>query len=164
MRIAFFELWIASSSRNYVFKVEKLLQAGPDGLYLVKNSTEFPGDMTLCVSYESSVHYFRVRHLTTEHRSRTILQDSALAPQQNPAISSTLVACSSKFPTDPLLPLKKSPLGLPAIPLTSLHSFSFFLWFWFLSNLWILPEANNVFLGSKSLFMLNRLLQCSAAC
>ena len=90
-----------------MFKVEKLLQAGPDGLYLVKNSTEFPGDTTLCVSYEGSVHYFRVRHLTTEHRSRTILQDSALAPQQNPAISSTLVACSSKFPTDPCGTKKK---------------------------------------------------------
>jgi len=29
--------------------VEALLKVGPDGLFLVKNSTEFPGDLTLCL-------------------------------------------------------------------------------------------------------------------
>ena len=29
--------------------VETLLKCGPDGLFLVKNSTEFPGDLTLCL-------------------------------------------------------------------------------------------------------------------
>ena len=29
--------------------VEILLKCGPDGLFLVKNSTEFPGDLTLCL-------------------------------------------------------------------------------------------------------------------
>ena len=32
-------------------------------MFLVKNSTEFAGDLTLCVSFESNVHLFRVRHL-----------------------------------------------------------------------------------------------------
>ena len=52
-----------SSMSVPVVKVEKLLQDGPDGLFLVKNSTEFAGDLTLCVSFEGSVHLFRVRHL-----------------------------------------------------------------------------------------------------
>ena len=29
----------------------------------MKNSTEFAGDLTLCVCFEGSVHLFRVRHL-----------------------------------------------------------------------------------------------------
>ncbi|XP_023322113.1 uncharacterized protein LOC111696660 isoform X6 [Eurytemora carolleeae] len=33
-------------------KVEQLLKQGPDGFYLLKNSTEFPGDLTLCVWQE----------------------------------------------------------------------------------------------------------------
>ncbi len=32
---------------------------GPDGFYLLKNSTEFPGDLTLCVWQEDKVKYFR---------------------------------------------------------------------------------------------------------
>ena len=42
-------------------KVEKLLSGGPNGLYLVKNSTEFAGDLTLCLQFEGSVLYYRVR-------------------------------------------------------------------------------------------------------
>ena len=30
---------------------------------MVKNSTEFAGDLTLCVSFGGSVHLFRVRHV-----------------------------------------------------------------------------------------------------
>jgi len=42
-------------------QVEQQLAPGPDGLFLVKNSTEFPGDLTLCLYQAGSVHYFRVR-------------------------------------------------------------------------------------------------------
>jgi len=41
--------------------VETLLKCGPDGLFLVKNSTEFPGDLTLCLFKGGVVEYFRVR-------------------------------------------------------------------------------------------------------
>ena len=30
-------------------QVEVALREGPDGLFLIKNSTEFPGDLTLCL-------------------------------------------------------------------------------------------------------------------
>ena len=30
-------------------QVEVALRDGPDGLFLIKNSTEFPGDLTLCL-------------------------------------------------------------------------------------------------------------------
>ena len=36
-------------------QVERLLSEGPDGLYLMKNSTEFAGDLTLCLHYGGSV-------------------------------------------------------------------------------------------------------------
>ena len=32
-----------------MLQVEQLLRSGPDGVFLVKNSTEFPGDLTLCL-------------------------------------------------------------------------------------------------------------------
>ena len=44
-------------------QVERLLAAGPDGLYLVKNSTEFAGDLTLCLHHAGAVLAFRVRCL-----------------------------------------------------------------------------------------------------
>ena len=44
-------------------QVERLLSAGPDGLYLVKNSTEFAGDLTLCLHHAGAVLAFRVRSL-----------------------------------------------------------------------------------------------------
>jgi len=42
-------------------QVEKLLSGGPNGLYLVKNSTEFAGDLTLCLLFEGAVLYYRIR-------------------------------------------------------------------------------------------------------
>lgn len=42
-------------------EVEQLLRSGPDGVFLVKNSTEFPGDLTLCLYKGGAVEYFRVR-------------------------------------------------------------------------------------------------------
>ena len=42
-------------------EVEKKLKDGPQGLFIVKNSTEFPGDLTLCVACDGDVLYFRVR-------------------------------------------------------------------------------------------------------
>ena len=42
-------------------EVEKKLKDGPQGLFIVKNSTEFPGDLTLCVACDREVLYFRVR-------------------------------------------------------------------------------------------------------
>ena len=59
----------ANTRRNKDFfrraDVEALLKVGPDGLFLVKNSTEFPGDLTLCL--------FKVRifaHCTNWHVSQ----------------------------------------------------------------------------------------------
>merc|ERR1711974_36911 len=46
--------------------VETLLKCGPDGLFLVKNSTEFPGDLTLCLFKGGIVEYFRVRRCEVE--------------------------------------------------------------------------------------------------
>lgn len=42
-------------------EVEVALRDGPDGLFLIKNSTEFPGDLTLCLYKGGAVEYFRVR-------------------------------------------------------------------------------------------------------
>ena len=42
-------------------EVERMLRKGPEGLFIVKNSTEFPGDLTLCVAHSGEVLYFRVR-------------------------------------------------------------------------------------------------------
>ncbi|XP_023322110.1 uncharacterized protein LOC111696660 isoform X4 [Eurytemora carolleeae] len=55
-------------------KVEQLLKQGPDGFYLLKNSTEFPGDLTLCVWQEDKVKYFRIlrisnHKLTIDHKT-----------------------------------------------------------------------------------------------
>ncbi|XP_013778262.1 tyrosine-protein kinase CSK-like [Limulus polyphemus] len=41
-------------------KAEDLLRAGDDGLFLVRESTNFPGDYTLCVCYKSKVEHYRV--------------------------------------------------------------------------------------------------------
>ena len=41
--------------------MEKKLKDGPQRLFIVKNSTEFPGDLTLCVACDREVLYFRVR-------------------------------------------------------------------------------------------------------
>ncbi|XP_076336418.1 tyrosine-protein kinase CSK-like isoform X1 [Tachypleus tridentatus] len=44
-------------SRN---KAEALLHEGEDGLFLVRESTNFPGDYTLCVCYRNKVEHYRV--------------------------------------------------------------------------------------------------------
>ena len=42
-------------------EVEQRLVGGPEGQFLVKNSTEFPGDLTLCLCCEEKVFYYRIR-------------------------------------------------------------------------------------------------------
>ena len=42
-------------------EVEKNLKDGPQGLFIVKNSTEFPGDHNLWVACDREVLYFRKR-------------------------------------------------------------------------------------------------------
>jgi SH2 domain len=39
---------------------EKLLTPRRDGLFLVRESTNFPGDYTLCVCYEGRVEHYRI--------------------------------------------------------------------------------------------------------
>ena len=39
---------------------EKLLHARTDGLFLVRESTNFPGDYTLCVCFEGRVEHYRI--------------------------------------------------------------------------------------------------------
>ncbi|XP_047736209.1 tyrosine-protein kinase CSK [Hyalella azteca] len=41
-------------------EAEKLLQPREDGLFLVRESTNFPGDYTLCVCFNSKVEHYRV--------------------------------------------------------------------------------------------------------
>lgn len=40
---------------------ENLLSARTDGLFLVRESTNFPGDYTLCVCYDNKVEHYRVK-------------------------------------------------------------------------------------------------------
>ena len=58
-------------------QVEKLLSEGPDGLYLMKNSTEFAGDLTLCLHYGGAVLSYRVRH--TQDRRVTVDTDTSFS-------------------------------------------------------------------------------------
>ena len=41
-------------------QAEGLLQPRDDGLFLVRESTNFPGDYTLCVCYQGKVEHYRV--------------------------------------------------------------------------------------------------------
>ncbi|XP_046454047.1 tyrosine-protein kinase CSK-like [Daphnia pulex] len=41
-------------------QAENLLQPREDGLFLVRESTNYPGDYTLCVSYQGEVQHYRV--------------------------------------------------------------------------------------------------------
>ncbi len=41
-------------------KAEELLQPRSDGLFLVRESTNFPGDYTLCVSFHTTVEHYHV--------------------------------------------------------------------------------------------------------
>lgn len=51
-------------------QAEELLQPREDGLFLVRESTNFPGDYTLCVCYHNKVEHYRViykdNHLTID--------------------------------------------------------------------------------------------------
>lgn len=41
-------------------QAENLLQPREDGLFLVRESTNYPGDYTLCVSFQNDVQHYRV--------------------------------------------------------------------------------------------------------
>lgn len=41
-------------------EAEKLLTPRSDGLFLVRESTNFPGDYTLCVAFANKVEHYRV--------------------------------------------------------------------------------------------------------
>lgn len=42
-------------------EAENLLRPRTDGLFLVRESTNFPGDYTLCVCFQSKVEHYRVK-------------------------------------------------------------------------------------------------------
>ena len=52
---AWYHGWIKKS------RVDELLAGHMDGLFLVKNSTDFPGDLTLCVSHGGAVMHHRIK-------------------------------------------------------------------------------------------------------
>ena len=41
-------------------EAEKLLQPRRDGLFLVRESTNFPGDYTMCVCFNGDVEHYRI--------------------------------------------------------------------------------------------------------
>ncbi|KAJ0175173.1 hypothetical protein K1T71_009314 [Dendrolimus kikuchii] len=45
-------------------RAEALLSGSPDGVFLVRESTNFPGDHTLCVRFRGRVEYYRVKWAT----------------------------------------------------------------------------------------------------
>ncbi|XP_047028930.1 tyrosine-protein kinase CSK [Helicoverpa zea] len=45
-------------------RAEALLSGSPDGVFLVRESTNFPGDHTLCVRYRGRVEHYRVKWAT----------------------------------------------------------------------------------------------------
>ncbi|KAL5274667.1 CSK family protein [Megaselia abdita] len=44
-------------------EAEQLLQPRDEGLFLVRESTNFPGDYTLCVCFQGKVEHYRVKYL-----------------------------------------------------------------------------------------------------
>lgn len=42
-------------------EAERLLTPRKDGLFLVRESTNFPGDYTLCVCFQGKVEHYRVK-------------------------------------------------------------------------------------------------------
>ncbi|MFH4978153.1 hypothetical protein AB6A40_004862 [Gnathostoma spinigerum] len=52
-------------------RTEKLLFSKPDGTFLVRESTNFPGDFTLCMAYNGKVEHYRIYQengsLTCDH-------------------------------------------------------------------------------------------------
>uniref|UniRef100_A0A0N5A9U1 Tyrosine-protein kinase n=1 Tax=Syphacia muris TaxID=451379 RepID=A0A0N5A9U1_9BILA len=45
-------------------RTEKLLANRSDGTFLVRDSTNFPGDYTLCMAYKGKVEHYRIYHQT----------------------------------------------------------------------------------------------------
>jgi len=43
-------------------RAEQLLTPKEDGLFLVRESTNFPGDYTLCVCFQNKVEHYRVKY------------------------------------------------------------------------------------------------------
>jgi SH2 domain len=43
-------------------EAEKLLWPRKDGLFLVRESTNYPGDYTLCVCFQDKVEHYRVKY------------------------------------------------------------------------------------------------------
>lgn len=43
-------------------QAELLLDSKEDGLFLVRESTNYPGDYTLCVCYQGKVEHYRVKY------------------------------------------------------------------------------------------------------
>lgn len=43
-------------------RAEQLLTPKEDGLFLVRESTNFPGDYTLCVCFQGKVEHYRVKY------------------------------------------------------------------------------------------------------
>lgn len=56
----FFRWFHGSITRD---EAEHLLQPREDGLFLVRESTNFPGDYTLCVCFQGKVEHYRVKYL-----------------------------------------------------------------------------------------------------
>jgi c-src tyrosine kinase len=44
-------------------EAERLLQPREEGLFLVRESTNYPGDYTLCVCFQEKVEHYRVKYL-----------------------------------------------------------------------------------------------------
>lgn len=44
----------------YKFVNSRLLRGKPDGTFLVRESTNFPGDFTLCMSFHGKVEHYRI--------------------------------------------------------------------------------------------------------
>lgn len=54
-------------------QAEELLNPREDGLFLVRESTNFPGDYTLCVSWEGKVEHY---HIIIRSNKLTIDEES----------------------------------------------------------------------------------------
>ncbi|CAB3377327.1 Hypothetical predicted protein [Cloeon dipterum] len=43
-------------------QTEELLTPREDGLFLVRESTNYPGDYTLCICFQGKVEHYRIKH------------------------------------------------------------------------------------------------------
>lgn len=48
-------------------EAENLLKPRTDGLFLIRESTNFPGDYTLCVCFQNKVEHYRVKTKSGKH-------------------------------------------------------------------------------------------------